>query len=247
MSQNDNIVVSENVQKTIKALIERILGSIESLSSNRSFITIGLSGGSLIEQLSGEIVNYLDKFKPHSQKLRFLFCDERFVPLDHKDSTYYGYKINKFFELLQIPDEHIYYIKANASSVEQCAVDYESRIKPLLNENNGFDILLLGIGPDGHTCSLFPDHKLFLEAKTQTQLVLPISDSPKPPPERVTLTLPFINNSNFLFFCAVGEGKADMLKRILKDADLTIPSANVRPNKNGKLVWFLDEPAGKSL
>jgi 6-phosphogluconolactonase len=77
---------------------------------------------------------------------------------------------------------------------------------------------------------------------------LPISDSPKPPPQRVTLTLPFINNSNYLYFCAVGEGKADMLKRILVDNDLTIPSANVRPkNSNGKLVWFLDKPAARLI
>ena len=79
-------------------------------------------------------------------------------------------------------------------------------------------------------------------------MVLPISDSPKPPPQRVTLTLPFIKNSNYLYFCAVGDGKADMLKRILADGDMTIPSANVRPkNSYGKLLWFLDQPAAKLL
>ena len=142
----DQVVVSENVSQTVKALIEKILASLESLSSQRSFITIGLSGGSLINQLSDEIGNYLDRFKPYTQKLRFLFCDERFVPLDHKDSTYYGFKVNKFFENLQIPDENVFYIKADAASVEECAIDYEKRLRPLLNENQGFDILLLGIG-----------------------------------------------------------------------------------------------------
>jgi 6-phosphogluconolactonase len=142
----DQVVVSENVSQTVKALIETILNSLELLSSQRSFITIGLSGGSLINQLSDEILNYLDRFKPYTQKLKFLFCDERFVPLDHKDSTYYGYKVNKFFEHLQIPGENVYNIKADSPSVEECAVDYEKRLRPLLNENQGFDILLLGIG-----------------------------------------------------------------------------------------------------
>ncbi len=142
----DQVVVSENPGQTVKALIERILLSLQSLSNQRSFITIGLSGGSLINQLSDEIGNHLDRFKPYTDKLRFLFCDERFVPLDHKDSTYYGYKVNKFFDILQIPDKNVYYIKADADSVEQCAIDYETRVRPLLNENHGFDILLLGIG-----------------------------------------------------------------------------------------------------
>jgi hypothetical protein len=87
----DKLVVSEDVSHTVKALIERILQALESLSSQRSFITVGLSGGSLINQLADEIDNYLDRFKPFTSKLRFLYCDERFVRLNHNDSTHYGY------------------------------------------------------------------------------------------------------------------------------------------------------------
>lgn len=107
-------------------------------------------------------------------------------------------------------------------------------------------LTFIGMGPDGHTCSLFPGHDLFLDSSNQTRVVLPISDSPKPPPQRVTLTLNYVNNSKNLFFFACGAGKANMLKRILVDKDLSLPCANVLP-KSGVLKWFVDKDAARLL
>jgi 6-phosphogluconolactonase len=256
--QNDfemtsNVNVSETVPETIVSMCNHLINAIETVGKAPDrVITIGLSGGSLIQQLSAELPNRLTRLAPYATRLRFLFCDERFVPLDHKDSTFYGFLSEKLFQNIGVdPETAVLKINPNLA-LDECAEDYARRLSEVIDPaTKGFDILLLGIGPDGHTCSLFPGHKSFsdcFDSETRSKLVISVRDSPKPPPQRVTLTLDCINNSRFLYFVAVGEGKASILKTILVDKDLTIPSANVRPNRaEGELIWFLDKPAASQI
>lgn len=128
-------------------------------------------------------------------------------------------------------------------SLEECANDYEKRIKDVFKSAMPvFDLLLLGMGPDGHTCSLFPNHKLLNET---TLLIAPIDDSPKPPPQRVTMTYPLINNAKCCLFAMAGAGKAEMIDRILMKKE-GLPAGLVKPTP-GKLIWIVDTAAGKFL
>ncbi|XP_026316007.1 6-phosphogluconolactonase, partial [Hyposmocoma kahamanoa] len=110
------------------------------------------------------------------------------------------------------------------------------------NDTFKFDLLLLGMGPDGHTCSLFPGHPLLNETDTP---VAAITDSPKPPPERITITFPVINNARNCIFAISGAGKADMVKRILKDKE-DLPAGRVNP-ESGSLYWIIDNSAAVHL
>ncbi|XP_023803768.1 6-phosphogluconolactonase, partial [Cyanistes caeruleus] len=107
-----------------------------------------------------------------------------------------------------------------------------------------FDLLLLGLGPDGHTCSLFPGHALLQE---QQALVGFLEDSPKPPARRVTMTLPLLNAARSVLLVAAGAAKAPAVKRILEGREeFPLPAARVRP-RSGRLRWLLDREAAEEL
>nr|XP_045016939.1 6-phosphogluconolactonase isoform X2 [Jaculus jaculus] len=149
------------------------------------------------------------------------------------------------FSKLPVPDSQVITINPTLP-VSDAAEDYAKKLRQAFQGDAipVFDLLILGVGPDGHTCSLFPGHPLLQERE---KIVAPISDSPKPPPERVTLTLPVLNAARTVIFVATGEGKAAVLKRLLEDKeDSPLPAALVQPH-TGKLCWFLDESAARLL
>ncbi len=108
-----------------------------------------------------------------------------------------------------------------------------------------FDLILLGIGEDGHTASLFPGHPQVRETR---RWVVPVYDAPKPPPERITLTLPVINYARHVFFVALGESKARAVAAAVSPSqcDLPSPASLVNPFE-GDVRWFLDVHAARCL
>jgi 6-phosphogluconolactonase len=132
------------------------------------------------------------------------------------------------------------------------AKSYASVVAKVLRPRQGqmprFDLILLGIGEDGHTASLFPDHPLLAEIRTW---VAPVFDAHKPPPTRMTMTLPLINSARTIFFVAVGPGKADILSKVLKPTGRQqegqeLPAQLVKPSR-GELQWFIDQAAAAKL
>lgn len=168
------------------------------------------------------------------------FCDERYVPESDIDSTYGAYK-----DLL-VPKTGLsedQFVKINIDiPLECCAINYERLIMDHFKLGSGipvFDLLLLGMGPDGHTCSLFPTHKLLNERE---KLIAPIDDSPKLPPQRITMTYPIINNAKNCIFAMAGKGKAEMIRRIFIEKE-QLPAGLVQPTC-GDLLWIVDKAAG---
>ncbi|XP_019638215.1 PREDICTED: 6-phosphogluconolactonase-like isoform X2 [Branchiostoma belcheri] len=177
-------------------------------------------------------------------KWRVFMADERLVPLGHGDCNYKGYK-EGLVGSVPLAAEHIYPINPSLS-VEAAAEDYTQKLKQVFSEDVPvFDMVLLGMGPDGHTASLFPGHKLLQE---RTLLVAPISDSPKPPPNRVTLTLKVLNRARCAVFVCTGESKAANVKVVLEgnEQDNPLPAALVQP-LDGELHWYLDSAAASQL
>ena len=157
------------------------------------------------------------------------------------DSNYSSLK-SHFFDKVAIPDQQIYTIN-DALSLHDATVDYSNKLKSLFGEAGfpQFDLLVLGMGPDGHICSLFPNHPLLDEKETLTAL---IEESPKPPPQRITFTLPVVNNAKSICFTVTGASKATMVQKVIKNPlDKNIPASMVVADK-GTVYWFLDKESG---
>lgn len=165
-----------------------------------------LTGGSLVQLLTQALVAH----PQDTQCWKFFFCDERYVPEEDKDSTYWAYKTQLLTQVPNILESQFY--KANTTlQLDECATDYEKRIIAEFGTScPEFDLLLLGMGPDGHTCSLFPEQPASLAENRR--LIIPIRDSPKPPPNRITFTLPLVNNAKEVVFVVTGEAKANVVK-----------------------------------
>ena len=225
-----------------KAVCDKILDIASKAISDRGFFSIGVSGGSVAKIVSQGFSETTDV----NWKLwRVFFCDERHVPFDNEDSTFAFFK-KEFFDKVQFPLENVFPIDPSLD-VGGAAEDYIAKIRVVYpgNELPSFDLLLLGMGPDGHTCSLFPGHPALQE---QNKIVVPITDSPKPPPSRITLTVPVLNNAKNVFVISTGGAKADAVKGCLEpDTGVSpLPAGLARPTC-GELHWFLDTAAAEKL
>ncbi|KAM5172870.1 6-phosphogluconolactonase isoform 1-T4 [Mantella aurantiaca] len=210
-------------------------------SRGKSNFRLGLSGGSLVQLLSRELPKTAGL---NTEGWKVAMCDERLVPFTDPESTY-GEYLRQLVPSGILSESQFITIDPSLS-VEDAAADYIKKLREIFPGNDlpAFDVLILGLGPDGHTASLFPGHPLL---QVTDEIVAPIRDSPKPPPQRITLTLPVINAAKTVVFVATGESKAIMLKRILQEEESDpLPAARVSP-ANGKLLWFLDEPAARDL
>lgn len=209
---------------------------------------VAVSGGSLPKTLAQALL------APSSgpddviefSKWEIFFADERAVPLDHEDSNYALLKkelLDKIPTDMGKPTVHpidVTYL----DDVQELADQYEKTLVRSFASRDSvklpiFDLLLLGCGPDGHTCSLFPGHALLRESDAW---VAPIVDSPKPPAKRITLTLPVVAHAVKLAFVATGGGKKEIMKKIFEEG-AGLPCALVNEQTGERCSWFVDNAA----
>jgi len=210
----------------------------------RGRFTVALSGGSLPKLLCPPLVAESLRNQVGWSSWHIFWADERCVPLTSPDSNYHSAR-EYLFDHVDIPPTQIYALVDSLDPAAAATV-YQEKLaqvfQPTPNQLPRFDLILLGVGEDGHTASLFPDHPLLDETE---RWVAPIFDSPKPPPKRITLTLPVINNARQVAFLTAGIGKAKALSQIMK-ITARLPAGMVQP-KNGDLHWFVDEAAAAGL
>ena len=174
--------------------------------------------------------------------IEFFFGDERAVPPDHPDSNY-RLANESLFRPAGVGSERIHRMKGEMENLSAAAELYARELRVLASDDfPHFDLVLLGLGSDGHTASLFPHSEALQE---RTRWVLPILDAPKPPRRRLTLTMPVLNAARQVIFLVSGEQKARAVREVLQGtapAD-DYPAKLVRPGPD-RLLWLVDTGAG---
>lgn len=210
----------------------------------RGRYAVALSGGSTPRGLHNQLTTSFSKRLPW-EKVFFFWGDERHVPPDFPESNFRMAK-ETLLSKLPIPEQNIFRIRGELPDANQAATQYEQILrdffKPSAGEFPRLDFTLLGMGPDGHTASLFPGTK-GLEERQRWVIGnwVPQKDT-----WRITLTYPVINSSRAVLFIANGESKADMVHRVLKDPSANFPCQRILPT-DGELSWYLDKGAGAKV
>lgn len=209
------------------------------INSEQKSFTVALAGGSTPKEFYKLLASKKFKDKIDWTKVFFFFGDERNVPIDSVESNF-KMANESLFEPLKINQENIYRWKIELEDVKKIAKDYAKKVSSF---GKIFDLILLGMGNDGHTASLFPHTK----ALHETEKIAVENWVEKLNTWRFTLTFPTINNARNVMFLVKGEDKAEVLQKVLEGEFLPeeLPSQNVKPI--GNLLWLVDKSAASKL
>jgi 6-phosphogluconolactonase len=233
-------------QELFEAAAEEIIHQANSAVAERGRFTIALSGGSTPKSLFNLLATNARTTLPWD-KMFFFWGDERHVPPDNAESNF---RMANEAMLSKVPVAagNVFRIPAENPDADAAARQYEDTLRKFFSVQPGdlphFDLILLGMGPDGHTASLFPNTGA-LEEKSRLVVANWVE---KLKTHRLTFTLPVLNAARCVAFLVSGMDKAPALHSVLEgDAPGSqYPSKLVRPG-NGKLIWFLDKAAASEL
>lgn len=228
----------------------------ESIQRRRLF-SVALAGGSTPKSLYRLLASENFRNQIEWKQVYFFFGDERNVLPDDDESNFRMANKN-LFRLLEIKEQNIFRWQTESSDAEQIALEYELKIKDFFNltentpaeANNSdmsfprFDLILLGMGADGHTASLFP----FTKALDETERFAVVNYVEKLDANRLTMTFPIINNARNVIFLVSGAEKAEALREVLRGERQPdkFPSQNVKLT-DGNLFWLVDRDAARLL
>ena len=226
MQDNIQIKQLETADLIAQEVCERILELAKDAIEKRGKFKFVLAGGTTPEK----VYRLLAKSNADWSKWFIYHGDERVLPIDHADRNSVM-AANAFLNEVAIPKAQIFDMPTELGTEESAAL-----YRPIVQAALPFDLVLLGMGEDGHTASLFPAH-----VHDENDVVHTVYNSPKPPPERITISAKALSNTENLYFLITGANKRDALKQ-WRDGE-NLPVATLNAHKN--LVVFLDDAAAQ--
>jgi 6-phosphogluconolactonase len=211
----------------------------------RGRFTVALSGGSTPKSLYSLLGQERYKSRIDWTMTHLFWGDERCVPHDSPESNY-KMALESLIAQINIPEGNVHPTAGQDSDPQAAARDYEAVLKRIFQLSAGslpsFDLILLGLGPDGHTASLFPG----TEALKERERLVVANYVEKFKSYRITFTLPVLNAAHHVQFMVAGEDKKDMLPEVLKSDPVIYPAQLIQPGE-GALEWYVDKAAAQNL
>jgi len=231
------IIVGDR-ERLSEALGQRVETATAQALADRRRFAIALPGGSVATSFFPRLANSALDWS----RVDFFWGDERAVPEDDPESNY-GAARKLWLEPAGVPASCVHRMPADSADLPQAALAHAAELERLLGSPPSLDVALLGMGPDGHVCSLFPGHPLL---RDESRWVAAILDSPKPPPRRLTLTLPVLAAARLVVVAAMGESKAEPIQQAVLDPASELPVA-LALRRAPRSLLLLDSAAARRL
>lgn len=249
------VVIAPEATDLARAVADRFYVRVGKRSRAGKTVHVSLTGGGMGTAVLRAAAEHPDAASLDWSNVHFWWSDERFVPSGSADRNEVA-ATEAFFSHVAVPDGNVHRMPASDAGVDidAAATAYADELAsfgPASTAATGilhgpwpsFDICFLGVGPDGHIASLFPDRA---EIGITDRTAVPVHDSPKPPPERITLTRPVINSSKRVWLVLAGTDKASALGLALAGASYhSVPAAGAKGRR--RTVFFVDEQAAQNV
>ncbi|WP_020603775.1 6-phosphogluconolactonase [Spirosoma spitsbergense] len=242
------LIIKKNPTELAKAAASFITKRINEVLKTQDRFTIALSGGSTPKALHELLAKPPFVEQIPWMQLHIFWGDERYVPIEDEQSNA-GMAYDTLLGHVYTPEEQIHVWRTDLEP-DAAAADYDRVLHTYFGETGEaspgptFDLVLLGMGDDGHTLSLFPGTDVVHEKKAWTKAYFLTQQTMF----RLTLTAPIVNRASCILFLVAGPKKAEPLKEVLEGAynPDTYPSQQIRP-ETGELIWLVDEKAAEKL
>ncbi len=241
LSDRPEVCVHPDVESVCRAAAESTVTLAKGMVDQRGGFVLALCGGKTIRtylQLLGSDLR--DKI-PWAQTHIF-WSDERYVPPDDPESNY-GLARRLLLNHIDIPGDNVHPMPTLLPTPEEVAAAYEEELTAWFSgKTPRFDLMIMGMGAEGHTASIFP-HSPAFEEEMQAHLVVAV-EVPATPPQRLTMTIPVFNNAENLFFLVAGKEKVEALERVVMGPPdpKHWPASAIHPT-DGTVMWWVDEEA----
>jgi 6-phosphogluconolactonase len=249
MAADPRVEVHEDPAALADAVASALIERLASVQAEGRVPSVALTGGTVARLIHRAVATSLDGLDVDWAQVDFFWGDERYVDAWSEDRNALQTR-RDLLDHVDVDPKRVHEMPALDSGLplDEAAAAYSDEVRA--HGTGAFDVVMLGMGPDGHVASLFPGHP---GLDVDDRIALAVTDSPKPPPERISLSFGALNRTAAVWFLVAGQEKAEAVaKALAAGADLhDVPAAGVsavtRDGQPGETIWWLDSPASSNL